>query len=68
MPKPEYPIRVFFEDDGETWDFDNEKELASTLEWFDSEAPDEHAGVVDKLGRPVKLKVKELRVLLFELK
>ena len=67
MQQPEYPIKVGFEEDGETWILNNDKELATTLEWFDSDAPDEHAKVTDKLGRAVRIKIEKLELLVFEL-
>ena len=68
MQQPEYPIKVVFEEDGETWILNNEKELATNLEWFDSDAQDEHAIATDNQGRAVRIKVEKLELLVLELK
>jgi hypothetical protein len=68
MQQPAYPIKVVFEEDGATWILNDEKELATTLEWFDSDAPDEHARVTDNQGRAVRIKVEKLELVIFELK
>jgi hypothetical protein len=65
--QPEFPITVTFHEDGEKWVLESAHELASSLEWFDSDDPDENADVVDALGRRVRLKVEKLKVLQFEL-
>ncbi len=65
--KPEYPIKVLFKEDGEEWFFENKKDIAQNLEWFDSDDPSENAIVTDKNGRQVTLKVEKLEVLTFEL-
>lgn len=63
--KPLFPINVkFFEDDDE-WVLDNEGEIASNLEWFDSRDPSENAGVIDSLGRSVRVKVEKLNLIEF---
>ena len=64
---PEYPIKVFFHEDSEQWILSNEIELACNLEWFNSQDPEEKATVTDNQGRPVRLIVKELEVLVCEL-
>lgn len=64
---PEFPIRVTFHEDGEEWVLDSFDELASSLEWFDSDDPTENASVVDGKGRPVRVKVEALELLRFEL-
>ena len=68
MQQPEYPINVFFKESGETWILNNEKELAATLEWFDSEAPGENVIVTDNQGRATKIRIEKLELLSFELK
>ncbi len=50
--KPEYPIKVLFKEDGEEWFFENKKDIAQNLEWFDSDDPSENAIVTDKNGDP----------------
>jgi uncharacterized protein RhaS with RHS repeats len=64
---PEYPIKVIFHEDNEEWLLDNEIEVATNLEWFDSEDPEERATVTDNQGRPVHLVVKELEIIVCEL-
>ena len=64
---PEYPIRVIFHEDNEEWLLNNEVEVATNLEWFDSEDPEEQTTVTDNQGRPVRLIVKELVVIVCEL-
>lgn len=66
MQRPQYPILVRFSD-GDRWSLDNEAELGGTLEWFDSEDPEEEAEVIDALGRRVTVKVEAHRVLRLEL-
>jgi hypothetical protein len=46
---------------------DNEVELGCTLEWFESEDPEEEAEVIDALGRRVSVKVEAHRVIRLEL-
>ena len=65
---PKYPIRVKYNYDGEEIEFEDEAIMASHLEWFDSENPEEDALVTDRLGREVILKVEELEVVKFILK
>ena len=65
--QPTFPVTVRFEKDGEDWVFDSIKELACSLEWFDSDDPEQNARVTDALGRAVRLKVEELEVTTFEL-
>ncbi len=64
---PEFPITVTFHEDGEIWVLDSIAELACNLEWFDSDDPEENASVTDATGRPVRIKVENLDVLVFEL-
>jgi hypothetical protein len=67
-PKPKYPLTVKFENDYEKLVFNDESETACTLEFFDSEDPDEKVTVTDASGQPVRLKVEMLEVLLCEIK
>jgi hypothetical protein len=66
--KPTFPITVTFNENNDVWTFNDEKEAACTLEWFDSESPDEMATVVDSKGQLVSLKVEKLNILICELK
>jgi hypothetical protein len=68
MCEPEYPIRVFFKEDGETWVLENEEELVNNLEWFDSDSSEEYAVTVDNQGRAVRVKVEKLELIVFKLK
>lgn len=67
MQQPEFPIKVVFEEGEETWIFNNEKELATSLEWFDNDDLDEHAVVTDNQGRAVRIRVEKLELIVFEL-
>jgi hypothetical protein len=53
--------------DGEVESFDDAAELACNLEWFDSADPAEQAAVEDSLGRRVRLKVEQLKIVVLEL-
>jgi hypothetical protein len=64
---PKYPIKVFFKEDGTEWIFDNELELASNLEWFDSRSSDENTIVTDSNGNQIVLVVEKLEVKLCRL-
>jgi hypothetical protein len=63
----EFPIMVTFHEGGDEWVLDSIDEVACSLEWFDSDDPDENASVIDGKDRPVRIKVEALRVLRFEL-
>jgi hypothetical protein len=65
---PEYPLRVFFDDDGEEQVFDNAMEAECTLEWFDSDDPGQQAHVVDAKGRAVRLVIDTHRVVVCALR
>lgn len=65
--KPQFPLTIFFEEEGEKCILEDEKDAACNLEWFDSDDPEEHAVVKDNQNRLVRLKVKELDVLVCEL-
>ena len=58
--KPSFPLKVIFHEDGEAWIISDEEDAACTLEWFDSDNPDENASVTDSMGRKVRLVVDEL--------
>jgi len=64
--KPEFPLKVIF-DDGDEWILNTVEEVEGSLEWFDSDEPEEEATILDKLNRPVRLKVQGLRLSVFEL-
>ena len=64
--QPEFPITVKF-DDGDVWEFENVGEIACTLEWFNSDDPEEEAIVFDNKNRKVRVKVDELNLTVFEL-
>jgi hypothetical protein len=59
---------VTFHEDGDEWLLNSLKELAGSLEWFDSDDPAQNASVVDGKGRAVRIRVERLEVLRFELK
>ncbi len=65
--KPRLPIKVLFLEDGDEWILDNEIEIATSLEWFDSDSPDENAIVTDADGRLVRVKVEKLEIITLEL-
>ena len=67
MSEPTYPLKVVFHEDGEVWEIADAEDAACNLEWFDSDDPEEKASVVDSKGRPVRLKVEELSVVLCEI-
>lgn len=64
---PTFPIRVVFHDDGDEWVLGSVEELVSSLEWFDSDDPAEHASVHDASGRRVRLRVEWLELRRLEL-
>ncbi|MBI1926907.1 hypothetical protein HYR99_22015 [Candidatus Poribacteria bacterium] len=64
--KPEFPLKVIFNDDDE-WILNTVEEVEGSLEWFDCDEPQEEATILDKLNRPVRLKVQDLQLLVFEL-
>ena len=63
---PQYPITVRF-DDGEEWVLQNEAELASSLEWFDSEDPTQEAAALDAAGNKICVVVRAHKLLKLEL-
>lgn len=66
--EPRFPITVRFHEDDETLTLLNLNDAACNLEWFDSDDEDEKAEVIDSEGRPVRLKVQSLEVVICELK
>ncbi len=68
LNRPEFPLKVFFQETGEEWMLENEVDAVQNLEWFDSEDPNEAAVVTDRLGRLVLLKIEELKVIAMSLK
>ncbi|HAC14393.1 MAG TPA: hypothetical protein DCE78_00390 [Bacteroidetes bacterium] len=64
--KPKLPLHVMFED-GDHWILYNDDEIASSLEWYDSNDEDDTTKVIDDLGRPVKLKIEALIIIYCEL-
>jgi hypothetical protein len=65
--QPKFPLHVKFLEDGDEWTLESVDELTSSLEWFDSDDPDERATVRDAQGRPVRVKVAALKLQLLEL-
>jgi hypothetical protein len=63
---PRFPITVRF-GDGEEWVFRNEAELASSLEWFDSDDPTQDAAALDAAGNEIRVVVREHQLLKLEL-
>jgi len=61
--KPEFPLKTFDSEDNTEELFANEEELACTLEWFDSADTDETIQVTDSKGRPVRLKIEQLKII-----
>lgn len=66
--EPRFPLTVIFHENNEIWTLLDVNEAACSLEWFDSDDEDEKAEVVDKEGRPVRLKVQSLKVVICELR
>lgn len=65
---PIFPFTVIFAD-GERLTLDNVNDAECNLEWFDTEDEDDDPVVVlDRLGRPVSLKIEALRMVRCELK
>lgn len=63
--QPLFPIKVNFIEDNDEWILDDENEIASNLEWFDSRDPSENAYAIDSLGRRVRIKVEKLELIEF---
>jgi len=65
---PVYPIQIIFSETNEVITCANELELATALEWFDSEDTQENAVVTDNLGRSIELKIVGLQIIRSRLK
>jgi len=65
---PKYPIKIVFNEDSSVWILNDELELTTNLEWFDSESIDENATVTDAAGRPIILKIERLELIIFKIK
>lgn len=59
--EPEYPITVVYAD-GQRWCLESREDAETSLEWFDSEDPEEGARVFDARRRPVHLVVERLQL------
>ena len=62
-----YPVKVKYLNDGEEVSFDNELEMLTYLEFFDSQDPEENVEVKDALNRPIKLIIWGLELKEFEI-
>ncbi len=56
-----FPLEIQFED-GSTEQYESREDLACNLEEFDSDL-DVECSIRDKLGRPVRLKMKHLKII-----
>lgn len=65
---PKFPITVHYYEEDEKIIIEKEDEVEGTLEYFDSEDPEENASVTDAKGREVLIKVEHLEVKAFSLK
>jgi len=65
--QPTYPVSVTFLEDNDVWVFNNEEDLACSLEWFDSRDPKENAIVKDKNEKLVTVVVEKLEIKLCHL-
>ncbi|QOL26173.1 hypothetical protein LP316_02395 [Thalassotalea sp. LPB0316] len=63
---PVYPITVKYRQEKEEITFDNELEMVTYLEFFDSKDPEERAEVKDAQNRSVNLVVWALELKKFE--
>lgn len=66
--QPRRPITVRLRELGEEWVLESDAEIATSLEEFDSDDPSENADVWDADGRPARLKVRLLEIIVFELR
>lgn len=66
--EPQFPITVTFHENDEIWTLLDLNDAACNLEWFDSDDEEEKAEVADSEGRPVRLKVQSLKIVVCELK
>ncbi len=65
--EPVFPLTVVFAD-GKTETVESVNDAECNLEWLDTEDEDEPVTVLDRLDRPVHLKIEALRMLRCELK
>ena len=65
--QPLFPLSVIFAD-GERQSVDSVTDAERNLEWLDTEDDDEPITVLDRLGRPVHLKIEALEIVRMELK
>lgn len=61
---PEFPLVIRSREGEEDWVLDSPAEIPGTLEWFDSDDPEEAVDVYDAKGRRVRLKVVQCEALL----
>ena len=59
---PEYPISIIYTDNTENIVLENDMDIITHLEWFDSEDPEYCAQVVDAKNKTVYLKVEALEI------
>ncbi|MEH6434091.1 hypothetical protein [Massilia sp. DD77] len=64
---PRFPVTITF-DDGDVWILDDVGQIGTNLEYFDSEDEDDSLTIVDAFWRPIRVLVRDLQVLIFELK
>lgn len=64
---PAFPLTVILAD-GEREIVDSINDAECNLEWIDTDDNDEQVTVVDRLGRPVHLKIEALRLVRCEIK
>lgn len=65
--QPLFPLTVTFAD-GEKQSVDSITDAEHNMEWLDTEDDDEPITVLDRLGRPVRLKIEALNIVRLELK
>lgn len=61
--KPKYPITVLLKEESKIESYHSEIDLVTSLEWFDSSAPEWQAKVIDVSSREVVLKIEALKIL-----
>ena len=67
MQQPEYPLLVAYTDGAKDELFNNEIEMVTSLEWFDSNDPEYNAVVIDKRGRKLQLVIRKLELVVLEI-
>lgn len=68
--KPKFPVFVLFavnDDDYGDWLLNNEHELATSLEWYDSDDNDPSMVIVDWDGNQVDVKVEACEIIRLEI-